>query len=134
MVFELQAQFIGETAGVTVDRLGGAYLLRSAGGTRRARDLGQAIRLACKKIGPLMERGDRLGEGWGLLVAAGPACVGYGNWPPGSPAKPSPELEDLRRILREYRQRDGARAALANACQVVEAYAERGPHSLRRAA
>jgi hypothetical protein len=134
MVFELQAQFIEETRSVTVDRWGGGYVLRSAGATRRARDLRQATRFACEEIGPLMERGDRLGEGWGLLVTAGRACVGYGNWPLGSAAEPSPELEGLRRILREYRPSDGARAALANACRVIEAYAERGSRSLRHAA
>jgi hypothetical protein len=134
MVFELNAQFIEETASVTVDRWNGAYVLRSDGETRPARDLGQAIRLACEYIGPLMECGDRLGEGWGLLVTAGRACVGYGNWPAGPPAKPSPELEGLRRILREYRPSDGARAALSNACRVIEAYAERAPRSVPRAA
>ena len=76
-----------------------------------------------EEVGPLMESGDRHRGGWGLMVSAGPACVCYGNWPGGRPGEPGPELDALRRILREYRPHDGARGALANACKVIEAFA-----------
>lgn len=134
MVFELNAQFIQETASATTERRGRVLFINTSAGIRRARDLSQAIRIACEEIGPLMERGDKAGEGWGLLATAGPACVAYGNWPAGFPREPSPELEGLRQILAEYRPRDGARAALANAVKVIEAFAERSRQPLRRAA
>jgi hypothetical protein len=125
MVFELQAQFIHESASASAQRRGGGLVVITSTGLQRARDLSRAIRIACAEIGPLMERGDRAGEGWGLMVAAGPASVAYGNWPTGPPREPGPELEGLRRILDQYRHGDGARAALQNATKVIEAYAER---------
>jgi hypothetical protein len=82
----------------------------------------------------LMERGDKAGEGWGLLATVGTVCVAYGNWPAGSPGRPDPRLEDLRRILAEYHSRDGARAALANAIKVIEALARNAGRDLREAA
>jgi hypothetical protein len=134
MVFELNAQFIEESSNALAERRGSLLIVSTSAGTRPARDLSRAIKIACEEIGPLMERGDKVGEGWGLLVTAGAACVAYGNWPAGSPREPGPELEGLRQILAEYRPGDGARAALGNAIKVVEAFAERRHHPLRKAA
>jgi hypothetical protein len=132
MVFELNAQFIHEDASASAERMGSMFVVNTPAGPRRAKDLSRAIRIACEEIGPLMERGDKAGEGWGLLVSAGPACVAYGNWPTGPPREPGPELEGLHRILAEYRPGDGARAALVNAIKIIEAFAER--RRLRQAA
>jgi hypothetical protein len=125
MVFELNAQFIHETASARAEFRRGGMVVITDLGMRQARDLSRAIKIACAEVGPLMERGDRAGEGWGLMVAAGPVSVPYGNWPSGPPREPGPELEGLRRILDQYRPGDGARAALQNATKVIEAYAER---------
>jgi nitroreductase len=134
MIFELKAQFIHENASAIAERQGRMLVVRTTTHSRRVRDLSQAIRLACEAVGPLMERGDKTGEGWGLLVTVGTVCVAYGNWPAGSPGRPDPRLEDLRRILAEYHARDGARAALANATKVIEALTKNPRQDLREAA
>jgi len=134
VIFELQAQFISQRAGVSVESGPGVLLVRSEGLTHRARDLSQAIRIAAAAVGTLMERGDRLGEGWGLMVAAGAVSVAYGSWPAGPPRDPGEAPEDLQAILSQYRSGDGARAALQNAIKVVEAFAEYRPSQVRRAA
>lgn len=135
MVFELDAQFLTEDRGITAEYRRGAIVVETPSGPHVARTLGGAIKIACDVVGPLMERGDRAGEGWGLMVRAGAASVAYGNWPAGPPREPGPELEGLRRILDQYRPGDGARAALNNACKIIEAFAERRrSQSGRRAA
>jgi len=134
MTFELQAQFIDQHAGARVETGPGVFLVHSEGRTRRARSLARAIRFAAEAVGPLMDRGDQFGEGWGLMVVAGPASVAYGNWPVGPPGDPRKGPPGLDQILRQYRAGDGARAALQNAIKVVEAFAERRPHVARRAA
>lgn len=125
MVFELSAQFISEQERVTAEYRRGAILVNTSNGAHVARSLSKAVGIACEAVGPMMERGDRAGGGWGLLVKAGPACVAYGNWPGGPPGDPGPELEGLRKILNQYRPGDGARAALNNAAKVIEAFAQR---------
>jgi hypothetical protein len=134
MIFELQAQFIDQHADARVEAGPGIFLVHSEGLTHRARGLAQAIRIAAAAVGPLMERGDRFGEGWGLMVVAGPASVAYGNWPVGPPGDPRKGPSGLDEILRQYRPGDGARAALQNAIKVIEAFAERQPKAARRAA
>jgi len=135
VVFELDAQFLTEDRGITAEYRRGAIVVETPSGPHVARTLGGAIKIACDVVGPLMERGDRAGEGWGLMVRAGAASVAYGNWPAGPPREPGPELEGLRRILDQYRPGDGARAALNNACKIIEAFAERRrSQSGRRAA
>jgi hypothetical protein len=134
MVFKFDAQFLSERRSVSATRRGGVFALDTPAGPVVARTLTKALRSACEIIGPLMERGDRAGEGWGLLVTVGGVCVPYGNWPQGPPAEPSPEIEGLRRILDEYRPEDGARAALNNAAKIVEAFAARQPRRQIRAA
>lgn len=134
MIFELRAQFIDQRADARVEQGPGALVVRSGRLTHRARDLSQAIRIAAAAIGPLMERGDRLGEGWGLMIAAGPASVAYGNWPSGPPGDPRRGPSGLDAILRQYRSGDGARGALQNAIKVIEAFAEYRPRRIRRAA
>jgi hypothetical protein len=134
VTFELQAQFIDQRAGASVEPGPGVLLVRSEGLTNRARDLSQAIRIAAAAVGPLMERGDRLGEGWGLMVATGAVSVAYGSWPTGPPRNPSEAPEGLQAILNQYRSGDGARAALQNAIKVIEAFAEYRPRRIRRAA
>jgi hypothetical protein len=125
VVFELNAQFLTEDRGATAVYRRGAIVVETPSGPHVARTLSGAIKIACDVVGPLMERGDRAGEGWGLMVRAGEASVAYGNWPAGPPGEPGPELEGLRRILDQYRPGDGARAALNNACKVIDAFAER---------
>jgi hypothetical protein len=134
MIFELQAQFIDQRAVASVEAGPGVLLVRSDGLSHRARELSQAIRIATGAVGTLMERGDRLGEGWGLMVGAGVVSVAYGSWPTGPPRDPSEAPESLRAILNQYRSGDGARAALQNAIKVVEAFAEYRPRQVRRAA
>jgi len=134
MIFELHSQFIEETAVARATKTGSGLLVATGARASRSSNLACAIRLACAHVGPLMERGDRTGEGWGLLVVAGPVSVAYGNWPTGPPRRPGPELEVLRRILAEYRHRDGARAALHNSTKVIEAYADLSPSAAQRAA
>ena len=134
MIFELKAQFIHQSASAIAERRGRMLVVSTTTDSRRVRDLSQAIRLACETVGPLMERGDKIGEGWGLLVTVGTVCVAYGNWPAGLPGRPDPRLEDLRRILAEYHPRDGGRAALANATKVIEALARNSGQTLREAA
>jgi hypothetical protein len=134
MIFELHGRFVHETVTVRAVAGVGGVVVTTEAGARRGRDLSHAIRIACTEIGPLMERGDRAGEGWGLLVVAGPASVAYGNWPAGPPREPGPELATLRRILALYRPGDGARAALNNAAKVIDAYADRGGRRLTKAA
>lgn len=134
MIFELHGRFIGETLAVRASVGTGSLVVTTEAGARRVRDLSHAIRIACAEMGPVMERGDRVGEGWGLLVVAGPASVAYGNWPVGAPRETRPELEGLRRILDLYRPGDGARAALHNAAKVVEAFAGHGRSQQARAA
>ena len=134
MIFEFQAQFIDQRAGASVELAPSGFMVRSGGFTHRARDLSQAIRIAAEAVGILMERGDRLGEGWGLMVAAGAVSVAYGSWPTGPPRDPGDAPEGLRMILSQYRSGDGARAALQNAIKVVEAFAEYPPHQVRRVA
>jgi hypothetical protein len=125
MVFELHGQFIHRSASARAERRGPGFVVMTPAGRRRAHSLDRATRIACEVIGPLMEAGDKAGEGWGLVVIAGPASLCYGNWPGGSPAEPGPELPELARIIREYRPGDGARGALANACKVIDAFAGR---------
>jgi hypothetical protein len=134
MIFELHGQFIEDTAVARATRTGSSLVVAMETDARRAANLTRAIRIACAHVGPLMERGDRAGEGWGLLVVAGPASVAYGNWPAGPPRRPGPELEALRRILAEYRPGDGARAALHNSTKVIEAYADLTSQAAQRAA
>lgn len=134
MIFELRAQFINQRADVRVEQAHGVLIVRSGGLTHRARDLSQAIRIAAAAVGPLMERGDRLGEGWGLMVVAGLASVAYGNWPSGPPGDPRRGPPGLDAILRQYRPGDGARGALQNAIKVIEAFAEYRPRRIGRAA
>jgi hypothetical protein len=134
MIFELHGQFITRTAVVTAEARNGGLVVSAPQGICRARDLTRAIRIACDVIGPLMEAGDKAGEGWGLLVVASSVSVAYGNWPAGVPREPGPELELLRRIVSEYRPGDGARAALRNAAKVIEAYADQYHPRLGRAA
>jgi uncharacterized protein (DUF58 family) len=134
MIFELQAQFIDQHAAARVELGPGLFLVHSEGLTHRARDLDRAIRIAAATVGPLMERGDRFGEGWGLMVVAGPASVAYGNWPVGPPGDPRKGPPGLDQILRQYRPGDGARAALQNAIRVIEVFAERRSHRARRVA
>lgn len=134
MIFELQAQFVGQRAGASVESEPGVFLVHSEGLTHRARDLSQAIRIAAAAVGTLMERGDRFGEGWGLMVAAGGVSVAYGSWPTGPPRDASEAPEGLRAILDQYRSGDGARAALQNAIKVIEAFAENRPRRVQRAA
>jgi hypothetical protein len=134
MNFELHGQFVTRTAEVSAEGGNGGLAVSTPQGTRRAPNLARAIRLACEVIGPLMEAGDKTGEGWGLLVVAGSVSVAYGNWPAGLPREPGPELALLRRILSEYRPGDGARAALQNAAKVIEAYADQNHQRFRRAA
>jgi hypothetical protein len=134
MIFEFQAQFIDQRAGASVEAGSGVLMVRSEGLTHPARDLSQAIRIAARPVGTLMERGDRLGEGWGLMVAAGAVSVAYGSWPTGPPRDPGEAPEGLSSILSQYRSGDGARAALQNAIKVVEAFAEYRPRQVRRAA
>lgn len=135
MIFELNGQFIEDSASAHAKWGARGMLLVTDSDVRYVHGLSAAIRLACEHVGPLMERGDRAGEGWGLSVTAGPVSVAYGNWPAGAPRQPGPELEVLRRILSEYRPADGARAALHNATRVIEVYAVRGDRrQLRRAA
>lgn len=125
MVFELNAQFLTEDRVISAEYRRGALVVKTPSGPQVARTLSGAIRIACDAVGPLMERADRAGGGWGLMVRAGEASVAYGNWPTGPPGEPGPELEGLRRILDQYRPGDGARTALNNACKVIEAFAER---------
>ena len=134
MIFEFQAQFIDQRAGASVELGPGVFLVRSEGLTHRARDLSQAIRIAADAVGTLMERGDRLGEGWGLMVTVGAVSVAYGSWPTGPPRDPGEAPEGLQAILSQYRLGDGARAALQNAIRVVEAFAEYRPRQIRWAA
>lgn len=135
MIFELHGQFIEETAVARATRAGsGVILVNLETDARHAVNLTGAIRIACAHVGPLMERGDRAGLGWGLLVVAGPVSVAYGNWPAGPPRRPGPDLEVLRRILAEYRPHDGARAALHNSTKVIEAYADLTSQAADRAA
>jgi hypothetical protein len=134
VIFELQAQFIDQRVCASVESGPGVLLVRSEGLTHRAGSLSQAIRIAAAAVGTLMERGDRLGEGWGLMVAAGAVSVAYGSWPTGPPRDPGEAPEDLQAILRQYRSGDGARAALQNAIKVIEAFAEYRPRQVRRAA
>jgi hypothetical protein len=129
MVFELNAQFITEQRSVTAEYRCGVIVVETPGGPVFAHSLARAVSIACEAIGPLMERADRAGEGWGLMVSAGPASVAYGNWPSSPPREPTPQLEGLRRILDQYRPGDGARGALNNAAKVIEAFAE---HQRRR--
>lgn len=125
VVFELHAQFLTENQAVTAVYRREAIVVETPSGPHVARTLSGAIKTACDAVGPLMESADRAGEGWGLMVRAGEVSVAYGNWPAGPPGAPGPELEGLRRILDQYRPGDGARAALNNACKIVEAFAER---------
>jgi len=136
MIFELQAQFITDHATARAERTHlGLIVMTTDGGRQRARGLCQAIQIACQEAGPLMERGDRAGEGWGLMVAVGPVSVAYGNWPGGQqPRRPRPEHDLLRRILAEYRPGDGARGALKNAARVIRAYGDSGVSLEQRAA
>lgn len=127
MIFELQAEFIDQRASARAERTPHGLIVTTIDGhCQRATGLPQAIRIACQEVGPLMERGDRMGEGWGLMVAVGRVSVGYGEWPTGPPPRqPRPQDDLLRRILAEYRPRDGARGALDNAVKVIRAYADR---------
>jgi hypothetical protein len=134
IIFELQAQFIDQRARVSVESGPGVLLVRSEGLTHRARSLSQAIRITAATIGTVMERGDRLGEGWGLMVAAGAVSVAYGSWPTGPPRDPGEAPRELRAILSQYRPGDGARAALRNAIKVIEAFAEPRQRQARRVA
>ncbi len=134
MIFELHGQFIEQTTVARASQTGSGFLVATEVDAGRAGSLAGAIRLACAHVGPLMERGDRNGEGWGLLVVAGPVSVAYGNWPAGPPREPGSDFELLRRILAEYRPGDGARAALHNSTKVIEAYADLSPRIAQRAA
>jgi len=134
MIFELSGRFIDDTASARAERSSRGILVTTESSVRGVSSLSSAIRLACEHVGPLMECGDRAGEGWGLLVTAGGLSIAYGNWPTGRSRKPGAELELLRRILNEYRPGDGARAALHNAAKVIDAYAYHRSHQLQSAA
>jgi|GEM_PF-2294762 len=136
MIFELHAQFVATHASAKAEWTHHGVIVETTDGHRHhARTLSQAIRIACQEMGYLMERGDRAGEGWGLMVAVGQVSVSYGNWPTGSPLRrPGPEYDLLRRILAEYRPGDGARGALVNAAKVIEAYGGSDKLIERRAA
>jgi hypothetical protein len=122
-VFTLHADVCGIRHRVSAESTAAGIVLNSPTGQRRVRSRSHALHLAAHEIGMFLRRAERQDAPWGLYVSVDQISAAYGAWPPlmGPPVDTHPRPSELVRIYRLWREGDGPKAALENACKIIEA-------------
>ncbi len=124
-IFILDADVCGAKHQVSAAHTRAGIVVTSQGAQVRARAIADAVRIAARQIGLLLQKAERSGVPWGLRVSVGDVAAVYGMWPPlmGPPSDVRPRPSEVARIRKLWRDTDGPLAALDNACKIIEAYA-----------
>jgi hypothetical protein len=80
-MFSLTAQVLGQQYAVEATWDGGTIVVQAPAGTAHARSIDQAVDIARRHLGVILQRAERPGVPWGLHVAAGGVAAVYGEWP-----------------------------------------------------
>lgn len=128
LLFSLGAQKCGPErhAQATSDGLG-RITVDLDGEMIRARSVNDAIRIARDYIGEFLQPAQRGGTPWGLLVTVSGGSAVYGEWPLSDGGGRSPDSQNTPLVRIRNRWHDsGPLSALANAIEIIRAYAPRG--------
>jgi hypothetical protein len=124
--FALAAQVCGNKFRVSASPTQFGYAVESPAGSRAARSASEALRIACRQTADFLDPARAPGVPWGLHVSVGEVAAVYGEWPllPAPPDNRRPPDSPVSRIRRRWHDGDGPMAAVDNARQIVEYYAE----------
>lgn len=126
-MFSLQAQVVGRQYRVSAEHDATGIVVHTPSGPVAARSVNDAIRIAHRHIGLVLQRAQRPGIPWGLLVSAGGVQAVYGESPllqVPVDTRRQPE-SPVSRLRRQWHDGDGPLAALENAMAIVRHYVAR---------
>ena len=123
-MFSLIAQVLGQQVEVQAVRDGVGITVHTPSGPVSARSVNDAVRIAHRHLGVVLQRAERPGIPWGLHVSAGEVAAVYGKWPllPGPVDQRRAPESAVSRIRRRWHDGDGPLAALENALAIVRHY------------
>lgn len=129
VLFNITAQVAGFEHQVTAEHDGSGIVLRTPTGTRTARTISDACRIAGQDLSLYLKSAKRPGVPWGLHVSVGGVAAVYGEWPllqvPADDTRRRREPSPVTRIRSRWHDGDGPMAALDNALRIIEAYTGR---------
>jgi hypothetical protein len=127
-LFSLDAQKCGIERHTSAEADGFGITVSLDGEMVRARSTNDAIRIARDYIGEFLRQAERGGVPWGVRVTVSGGTAVYGEWPMvgGGGGDPSFRNTPLFRIRNRWREGAGPLSALANAVEIIRAYAPRG--------
>lgn len=128
-MFTLDAQVCGTERTTRAEADGFGITVDTSAGPMRARSVNDAIRIARDDIGEFLQAAQRRGVPWGLRVTVSGGTAVYGEWPllgGGGGRGGGFENSPLVRIRRRWHHGSDALSALANAVEIIRAYAPAG--------
>lgn len=129
-LFALDAQKCGHQRHAHAESDGFGITVYTDGIPHHARSSSEAIRIAREYIGEYLQRAQRGGVPWGLLVTVPGGAASYGEWPltGGGSRSPSFVSTPLVRIRNRWHD-SGPRSALENAIQIIREYLPGARHA-----
>lgn len=122
-LFALTTQVAGHEQSVRAASDVRGIIVESLRGTSLVGDLGAAVNLAGRILGPQLENARRHGAPWGLHISAAGYEAVYGTWPLLQVRTNEPRPTPISKIRARFRDSDGPIDALNNAIRIIEAVA-----------